>query len=160
MQYLTQIQFLKQNLKIGYLYLDSIKDTAIYLQLLDWMNQNGFILRTYDLQRKKKIEVLQRKVKHFDTDMNLVSATETIRLDKIVSAEVTKLVSFLFSQDKPRTKEEIFEHIYNICYDPIIHDNKIYKLILKTKKMIAQDFLINHYGEYSVNRKKYRLVQS
>lgn len=156
-KYVIKLNFLASRSNLAYLQLSFLKDPLILCEIFDWMIENDIPLRPCDEKRKQKQDFLVRKV---NSSVKCTTASyQIIRLLDIPKKDVSRLVNYLYIQDKSCSKEQIFEHVYEVVYDPIIHDPKLYQLILKTKKNVAQDVLINHYGEYSFNRKKYKLVQ-
>ena len=62
--YLVQVNFLKGegHYPLAYQQLTLIKDPALFLQLIDWMNQNKIPLRQLDEKRKIKNEFLIRRI--------------------------------------------------------------------------------------------------
>ena len=50
------------------------------------------------------------------------------------------------------TKKDICKQIWNLDYDPVLHDGKIYKLIFKFRNHFGiDDLVLNTYGEYQLN---------
>jgi hypothetical protein len=75
-----------------------------------------------------------------------------VRLDSVQDSEVHTLLTFLISQRKPSTKEEIYSHVWGPGYDPLTHDRKVYKLIQRAKKLFPQhELILNTYGAYQLN---------
>jgi hypothetical protein len=72
--------------------------------------------------------------------------------------DLAKLLKVLSVAQHSLDKQQIFKELFNDYYDPVVHDPKIYRLVLWIRKRIATDCLINHYGKYSLNKEKYKIV--
>ena len=86
------------------------------------------------------------------------SESQSVDLNEIKNINVRTLLDVLSAGINPVTKEELFEKVFKIPYDPIIHDAKLYKLIMNTRKEVATDIIINHHGTYSYNSKKINIT--
>lgn len=76
-----------------------------------------------------------------------------VSLAHIQSDDLLKFTQCLLSETQV-TKEKICLSVWNLPYDPIIHDGKIYKLIYKFRNYFGKkDLIVNHYGKYAVNQK-------
>jgi hypothetical protein len=68
--------------------------------------------------------------------------------------DVVLLLRLLMESPAGMNKETICKNVWNLQYDPVIHDGKIYKLILKARKASGRkDLIINKYGKYLVARR-------
>ena len=88
-----------------------------------------------------------------------VSAFETLRVNEIYLRDVKneyirKLIFELMTNDKALGKEDICSKVFEIEYDPFVHDPKIYKLIHAAKAFFgATDLFENTYGGYRLSPK-------
>ncbi len=73
-----------------------------------------------------------------------------ILVSTIENEDVKNLLKFLAHQpDFTASKENICEILWNLSYDPSIHDGKIYKLIHKCRQLTRlPDLIVNMYGSY------------
>ncbi len=149
--YLKSDQFLS-----AYRLLNNIKDHVLRYQIYDFMLKNYFTLNHSQLQDFKKIE-LQLDIYTEDQTKNESFVYNRINLKQIKNESVQKLLSTLAKYESI-DKEHLFQSVYDLAYDPVIHDSKIYKLILKAKKEISADLIINSYGKYSLNSEKYKII--
>jgi hypothetical protein len=62
------------------------------------------------------------------------------------------LLLLVHAGDESVSKEAIVSGIWNLNYDPVVHDNKLYKLVQKAKRLFgASDLVVNRYGSYQLN---------
>lgn len=74
-------------------------------------------------------------------------------LNKIESEDLAKFTLYIY-ENSIVNKEEICRHVWNLDYDPVIHDGKIYKLIHQFRNYFgAKDLIVNRYGKYEINRR-------
>lgn len=144
--YRIQLLFLQNRFQAARLGLAKIDDQVIKSQMFDFMIFNNIELTTNENN--------QNKILKFHLGQNF----EAIHVKSIRSSEIQKLVTLLVQSEFPLAKEKIFHLVYEYEYDPTLHDSKLYKLILRARKELADDLIINHYGKYSLNLEKYRVV--
>lgn len=73
-------------------------------------------------------------------------------LDSIPHEDLALLVKTFKSSSEPVDKETICKNVWNIDYDPTVHEYKVYKLIHKFRKYYKnKDIIINYYGRYQLN---------
>ncbi len=67
--------------------------------------------------------------------------------------EVKKFINLLKAESDGISKSKICKFLWNYDYDPVVHDNRIYKLITKARKYLgSKTSIINCYGElYKLN---------
>jgi hypothetical protein len=144
-----RIQYLLLNRQLSYarILMRNLKDQVLKNEIYTFMNENKIELTHSEKENLKLIEL----------SLGLSSALNQISIPKIKSETVQKLLSIL-SQNPSLDKEALFQYVFGIEYDPVIHDSKIYKLILKAKKEISSDIILNSYGKYSLNFEKYKFI--
>jgi tetratricopeptide (TPR) repeat protein len=77
-----------------------------------------------------------------------------ISMDDILDQDIKRLVVLLMESDEGVSKEEICKTIWNLDYDPVVHDGKIYKLFHKSRAYFKRhDLFVNTYGAYQLNPK-------
>lgn len=147
---LAKIYFLQGKFKKANQLLTSLNDLTLKSQLQDFLdlhaitNSSGVFLA--DSLLFKSVYPKQ------------AAPSVTIDTKKIRNLDLAKFIKILSESKEPIDKQQIFQMIYNQYYDPVIHDPKIYRLVLWIRKRIAVDCLVNHYGKYSLNREKYKVV--
>jgi hypothetical protein len=66
--------------------------------------------------------------------------------------DVEVLIELFKAHPEGIDKEQICQGVWRLPYDPVIHDQKVYKLILKARKVIGRkDCFINDYGSYRLH---------
>lgn len=130
--------------------LKSLKDPIMLERLLHFKkkyftltelenNQLGFLVLKNDILDIEKNETFNKLESLANQSLN---------------SDVSKLIKLFLLSATPISKQFITEKIWNYSYDPVIHDNKIYKLINKTRNFIGiKDIFLNTYGEYRINPK-------
>lgn len=113
------------------------------------------LLKTLDYQHDK---LMLNSIKFLEAEIYAVAKTQTIELSEIKNTNVRSLLKILSSSAEPMNKAMLFENIFNVKYDPTIHDAKLYKLIMMTRKLVSSDVIVNHHGAYSCNIKKFKFV--
>lgn len=156
-QYRVQFLFLNQQDSYARRLLKSIKDLVIKYDIYIFMQAHNILLTTEELGNFQSIALALDKLTSHSHLSNKCLFLNKISLSQIKNKHVVKLLNLLHN-NQSLDKETLFESIYNITYDPIIHDSKIYKLILKAKKEIKSDIIINNYGEYSFNFERYKVI--
>lgn len=75
-----------------------------------------------------------------------------ILVSKIENEDVKNFLKLLADQeDFLATKEKICHTLWNLSYDPTIHDGKIYKLIHKCRQITrSPQLIVNKYGSYQL----------
>lgn len=74
-------------------------------------------------------------------------------LKEIPQEDLQKFTRYIISESSV-DKEGICHHVWNIEYDPVIHDGKVYKLIHRFRDYFGKkDLIVNRYGKYEVNQK-------
>jgi hypothetical protein len=76
-----------------------------------------------------------------------------LNLNQIEIQDVAVFAKLLYSS-KTVNKEEICKTVFEIPYDPVLHDGRIYKLIHKFRNYFGKkDIVVNYYGSYEINPK-------
>lgn len=129
--------------------INNLNDRVLKLQALKLLNDKNFELST---QLLTTVKILESEITNTHKD------NQVIDLSEIKNINVRELLKFLSTAVRPVTKAELFENVFKISYDPVIHDAKLYKLIMFTRKEVGGDVIINHHGTYSCNIKKFQFV--
>ncbi len=156
--YRTQIQILQKNPHGVRRTLNTIMDPVLISKIYDMMIEEQMLLLPKEQSHNR---ILKLQFNHYTlSETNDVEhqSLDPIFLKNIKNEDVRALLSLLLKTDEPLTKEDIINNLFNFNYDPTIHDQRLYKLILRTRKEINSDLIINHYGKYSLNIKKYKIV--
>jgi hypothetical protein len=75
-----------------------------------------------------------------------------IPLGSITSHEIRRFVERLLKSEDGLDKDELYRLIWGGEYDPVIHDTKIYKFIMRVRKTFpSDDVVLNKYGRYILN---------
>jgi hypothetical protein len=75
-----------------------------------------------------------------------------VPLGSIESIEIRRLLEELVKREAGLSKEELYVFTWGGSYDPVIHDPKIYKFIMRLRRTFSrQDIVINRYGRYVLN---------
>lgn len=135
------------------------------------MTDPVLISKIYDLMLEEELTLTAKEQTHhrilklhlhqpgLNQEINFTYASlDPIFLKNIKNEDVRALIALLLESEEPLSKENIIHRLFNFKYDPTIHDQRLYKLILRTRKEINSDLIINHYGKYSLNIKKYKIV--
>ncbi len=76
-----------------------------------------------------------------------------VRLERSKDQEVISLFKLLESRPDGVEKELLAQELWNYNYDPVMHDQRIYKLILKARKRIGvKDVIVNSGTRYYLRR--------
>jgi tetratricopeptide (TPR) repeat protein len=102
--------------------------------------------------------LMLNSIKFLEAEIYAVSKTQTIELSEIKNTNVRSLLRILSSSMEPMNKAVLFESVFNLKYDPTIHDAKLYKLIMLTRKLVSSDVIVNHHGAYSCNIKRFKFI--
>lgn len=132
--------------------LDLISDAALKVQSMGFVRSLG-----HELPELRALE------DHLATDLGITplefdAADHEARflghsLKNIGSEDLARFTNYILSE-KSVTKEGICRHVWNLEYDPVIHDGKIYKLIHRFRDYFGKkDLIINRYGSYEVNQR-------
>ncbi len=74
-------------------------------------------------------------------------------LKNIESEDLSKFAQYIHDHESV-TKEGICRQVWNLDYDPVMHDGKIYKLIHQFRNYFgSKDVVVNRYGSYEINRR-------
>lgn len=129
--------------------IDNLDDRVLKLQVLNLLK-----LKDFELPKKSLTQI-----KILESELILAQAeNQAIDLGEIKNINIRALLKCLSAAEQPMTKAELFEHVFKISYDPVIHDAKLYKLIMITRREIGGDIIVNHFGAYSYNSKSYNIV--
>ena len=75
-----------------------------------------------------------------------------VAVASVRDASVRRLVMRMIAAGQPLDKEKIVREVWDLEYDPVIHDRKVYKLIEKAKALFGMpDLFLNTYGAYEIN---------
>lgn len=100
----------------------------------------------------KEIHGVDRVVIHSTDSHPLETEICGQKLGSLRDQDVIKLMSLLIQATESTNKETLCKEIWNIQYDPILHDSRIYKLIHKTRLVFGKkDLFVNTYGGYQIN---------
>lgn len=84
---------------------------------------------------------------------------QTAIISDEISEDVAILIRLMTSSPEGVTKEQICKSVWNLDYDPVIHDPKVYKLIMRSREALGRkDWLLNQYGRYKLNKNARRLA--
>lgn len=73
------------------------------------------------------------------------------------SKSVKRLLALLLANPDGVDKERICEEVFGLSYDPIVHDSKIYKLVLHARRTLGhKDGVVNEYGTYRLDPRRTR----
>lgn len=143
---------LKDNWRLTYRLLEFMPDYSMKLQCVSFIRALGketseLIALEKNLQKHLAINILET-VEHTGEVLFLGRS-----LGKIESPDLARFAQYLYS-NKNVTKEGICQNVWNLSYDPVIHDSKIYKLIHQFRNYFGvKDILINRYGSYEINQR-------
>lgn len=151
-QYLVQILFLRNKTKSARRIMANIKDKIIKTSLYNFMQTENILLSDLETIEYRQLRIL------YQLSENLEHSEKIIKISDISKHSVKLLLEILNKSQDAVSKEMICEFVFHISYDPVIHDSKIYKLILSARKQLGYDFLINEYGAYRLNMKKYKFI--
>ena len=113
------------------------------------------LLKNLDYQHDR---LMLNSIKFLEAEIYAVAKTQTIELSEIKNTNLRSLLKILSGSVEPMSKAMLFENIFNLKYDPTIHDAKLYKLIMLTRKLVSSDVIVNHHGAYSCNVKRFKFV--
>ncbi len=126
----------------------SIKDPVLkfaYLKLKDGI----FGLTDSD---RNELRLFSRLTYHTQTPTAIAQNPKFVaglKLSSIQNTELRIFFELMLNSKTAVSKEEIFSHIWGTGYDPVIHDQKIYKLVMRAKKLFSgQQIIKNEYGTY------------
>lgn len=151
-QYLVQILILRKKYIFARSVMKSIKDKIIKLSLYQFMQSEKVTFH-----QEEEVEYIQLKIL-YQIHECVRNSEKVIKISDISKKSVKLLLETLNQSTDGLSKESICEIVFNIPYDPIVHDSKIYKLILLARKQLGHDFLINEYGAYRLNLIKYKFI--
>ncbi len=81
------------------------------------------------------------------------------KFKSIPNDDLHHLAIALKNHDRPVDKAYICKMVWNIDFDPQIHEYKVYKLIHKFRKYFGEkDVILNRYGKYQLNPKLYSAI--
>lgn len=155
--YRAQICILGKKLSAARRIINRLNDAVLQVSLYEFMLKNDVLLTERE-QTKLKINKLHLGQIQFGKNTDSLQSIESIQVLNIKNIDVRNLITLLLQNQKPLTKERLIRALYKYDYDPTLHDNKLYKLILRARKEVSTDLIINHYGHYSLNLKKYKIV--
>ena len=143
---------LKKKWSLTYKLLELISDANIKAQTV------GYILKIENAPFE-----MRRTEKHLLNCLSVNVLSEQKSLDKMISdlnspssssasLKYIQELSNLLTKSNLVSKDEICRHVWGIEYDPLHHDNKIYKLIHEFRTHFGiKDIIINCYGHYQLN---------
>lgn len=74
------------------------------------------------------------------------------KIAELENEDVRAFANMLIRHRNGVNKERICTEIWRIPYDPVFHDPKIYKLVLKFREIFgSKEIILNNYGTYSLN---------
>lgn len=72
-------------------------------------------------------------------------------LRELDDAEVSNFIRLLLDQPEGLDKEAIATKLWNFNYDPVMHENRIHRLVARARKLVGRkDWLKNCYGKYQL----------
>jgi DNA-binding SARP family transcriptional activator len=75
-----------------------------------------------------------------------------VALHALPSEDIARFVRILTQSRRPVSKEIICKALWNLQYDPSIHDGRLYKLVHHTRRAFPKnDVVLNEYGSYRIN---------
>jgi len=148
--YRIQYLFMIQNVKYGRKLLEKLKDPVLLQKNLSFMKGLRIPLNHSESEQLKQLNY-----KLFDMIDGI--SLENIYVSKVRNELIRKLFCTL-NQKQIVSKENLFESVYGISYDPVVHDSKLYKLIGRARKDTFSDVIINDYGSYSLNYENYNWI--
>ncbi len=78
-----------------------------------------------------------------------------VKIANIKNQAIQKFLLLLIERAQIVLKEEMAESIWNQPYDPLYHDEKIYRLVGQTRRAVGEsDIIENVYGGYRLNRQR------
>ncbi len=128
--------------------LERLTDRVLKLEALQLLKARNYALD----------ERMQLTIKLLEVEILEIEKTKTIYLDEIDNLNVRALLRTLSTASEPIEKCELFERIFGIKYDPVLHDIKLYRIIMTCRKLISDEVIVNHRGSYTCNSKKFRFV--
>jgi len=103
----------------------------------------------WEIEHYKSINGISDLVHFSNGDVKLCG----VHLSRIKDSSLQEF-SKLLVEERKFSKEKIVQKLWNLKYDPTIHDNRIYKLIYKVRKHYRKpDLILNNYGSYQLNPK-------
>lgn len=136
-----------KKMKTFNLIIHRITDDFILLSIFEIASQLNLTEISFD----KEISFLRKALNISEINDLSLSVLQKVNLD---SDEMSAFISLLEKTPDGLSKEEICKKLWDYNYDPVLHDNKIYKLIHKTRKSLGLKALItNSYGgKYRINK--------
>lgn len=156
--YRTQIQILQKNERGVRRTLNTIMDPVLISRLYDMMIDEQIPLLPKEQSHNRILKLQFNQFALNDASEFDHPSLDPIFLKNIKNEDVRALLNLFLRSEEPLSKEDIINNLFNFNYDPTIHDQRLYKLILRTRKEINSDLILNHYGKYSLNSKKYKIV--
>jgi len=142
-QYLPAIMYLNGKKQRALQVLKTIRDPVIKWKAILLCVEIGF--------KNSFISILKLNL---ETEFGFVaksSVFDVIKVAEIPQIDIRNLLHTLEQKSGPVSKDEITQKLWNSSYDPTIHENKIHKVILKTRNIIKNHAkIVNHYGSYSL----------
>lgn len=128
-------------------------DPVIRLRFLDSFAK----IRSLHDEESSEVEFLRKTIggnTRESTDRASFSSQVRDKICRIDSDELRSFLSLLLASRRSVSKAEIVEKLWNHTYDPVRHDNRLYKLAARARKALPiKDFLQNKYGAYRANPK-------
>ena len=111
-----------------------------------------FCLKHFDLTNEQREELrwLQEQIR-ICAPVDIDPRAEIIGFSDLADPEVKRFIRLLLtSSDRGLDKESIVREVWQYnSYDPVLHDQRVYKLVSKARRMIKIDnWLENNYGSY------------
>jgi tetratricopeptide (TPR) repeat protein len=146
--YLAILMFVKNKTRSFNFVLNKITDLFVVENLIYFLVQNFNKAEPLKIKLRVLHELLDLK------GLEIISEGAFYNLNKILGAESGTEIYKFFQilkefQSTGATKEQICKFVWNLDYDPIIHDSRIYKLVNRAKTAIGNDHvIINMRGSY------------
>lgn len=153
--YRTMCLILSGKLSYARRFINTFQDQVQRLQIYTFMQTHQIQMTLAELENLKSIQFFLNISETTNSACDLI--LNQIHISKIKNENVRLLISAM-TQSESISKEALFEKVFGISYDPVIHDSKVYKLILRAKKEISHDIVFNSYGKYSLNLTKYKFI--
>lgn len=136
--------------KLAQICLQKIRDPIIRENLFA-MKERFFGLTQHE--QNERVWLINCLGRHIQTQTNELSLLG-VDINNLQDQDVAHFIRLIISNPSGLTKEKIVQSLWKYDYDPITHDNRIYKLVLKARQIIGKkDWLINTYGQYRLNPK-------
>ncbi|MGZ6290101.1 MAG: hypothetical protein ACXWQO_18075, partial [Bdellovibrionota bacterium] len=133
--------------------LDKIPDPVLKLQILQlsakiWTANASEAAEIQYLQESLGVSqiVFYSEAEPSDTEI------AGVQLKSLKQETIRNFLLFLLRNPGPQSKEKIAVALWQVRYDPTVHDKKVYKLVLQAKKAFGvAELLLNTYGAYEIH---------